>query len=323
MNNTLKHRNSSIELLRIICMLLIVIYHYHARDFNLYVVASDRVCEYDMLPKLILHSLGKLGVPIFVFISGWYGLKFKKKRFLEMLSMCAFYAVLCVVGCFLFYEENKIKQVFFFVNLWWFMTAYLCLYILSPGINYLFNTLGKHQTFILSTVLTYIAFGGVFLDSGDKGGLFLMFSMFFCARWLKLYASVWLDRWWCIILVAVLVVRIGTIIVGFFTGHLGVLPFINSYVNPLTIILVAAIFVGFTKIIFSSVIVNKLASCSLAVYLCSESDFGKKVFDGWFPHENWNLFHYVVASVSVYLTISIIDQLRKYITDNLVVRIVK
>ena len=72
-------RNSSIELLRILSMLIIVIYHYEARNFNLYVVASDRVGEPDLLPQLLTHSIGKLGVPVFVFISGWYGLKYQRK----------------------------------------------------------------------------------------------------------------------------------------------------------------------------------------------------------------------------------------------------
>lgn len=58
-------RNSSIELLRILSMLIIVIYHYEARNFNLYVVASDRVGEPDLLPQLLTHSIGKLGVPVF------------------------------------------------------------------------------------------------------------------------------------------------------------------------------------------------------------------------------------------------------------------
>lgn len=57
-------RNSSIELLRILSMLIIVIYHYEARNFNLYVVASDRVGEPDLLPQLLTHSIGKLGVPV-------------------------------------------------------------------------------------------------------------------------------------------------------------------------------------------------------------------------------------------------------------------
>ena len=80
-------RNSSIELLRILSMLIIVIYHYEARNFNLYVVASDRVGEPDLLPQLLTHSIGKLGVPVFVFISGWYGLKYRKERFWEMVGM--------------------------------------------------------------------------------------------------------------------------------------------------------------------------------------------------------------------------------------------
>ena len=110
-------RNSSIELLRILSMLIIVIYHYEARNFNLYVVASDRVGEPDLLPQLLTHSIGKLGVPVFVFISGWYGLKYRKERFWEMVGMCIFYALIsCMVvhgGLFVYLSIVSRNQSFY------------------------------------------------------------------------------------------------------------------------------------------------------------------------------------------------------------------
>ena len=118
-------RNSSIELLRILSMLIIVIYHYEARNFNLYVVASDRVGEPDLLPQLLTHSIGKLGVPVFVFISGWYGLKYRKERFWEMVGMCIFYALISCIGCQLLYGQVRFLELPFSINLWWFMAAYL------------------------------------------------------------------------------------------------------------------------------------------------------------------------------------------------------
>lgn len=319
----IEQRNSTIELLRIISMLLIVIYHFQAREFNLYVVGSDRVCEPDILPKVLMHSIGKLGVPIFVFISGWFGLKYRRNRFLEMIAMCAFYGLISVVGCALVYDEISIKAPFFFVNMWWFMCAYLCLYVLSPGINVLFDNYDKKYTLLATSFITYVSFGDLFVDSANIGGLFQMFSMYFMARWLKLYAIDWLNKWWMLCGLGLLLIRFGSITVGCMTGHLGLLPYMNSYVNPMTMLIAACLFIGFSKLKFSSLIINKLAASSLAVYLCSESSFGQKFFDGWFPHVNWSLLHYIIAAMAVYLCISVIDQVRKLMTDNLIIKRLK
>ncbi len=103
--NTYIKRNINIELLRIISMLLIVIYHYQAREFGLYVIGNDQLGDPQLLPELILHSFGKLGVPIFVFISGYYGIKFKDKRLWELIIMTFFYALLSVLVYDIIYLE--------------------------------------------------------------------------------------------------------------------------------------------------------------------------------------------------------------------------
>lgn len=46
-------RNSSIELLRIIAMIIIVFFHFHARNFGMYVFGNERINE----EGLLLHSI--------------------------------------------------------------------------------------------------------------------------------------------------------------------------------------------------------------------------------------------------------------------------
>ncbi len=122
-------RNSSIELLRIVSMILIVLYHYHARKYDLYVIDAPRPEDPNFLYELLTHSLGKLGVPIFVFISGWYGIKFRKNRIAHMIVECMFYAVLSTSLYALLYHGFELKNIIFFINHWWFMAAYIYAYI--------------------------------------------------------------------------------------------------------------------------------------------------------------------------------------------------
>lgn len=318
-----KTRNSSIELLRIISMLIIVIYHYNARAFGLYIVGSERIGEADLLPELIMHSIGKLGVPIFVFISGWFGLKYRRERLWEMILMCAFYAILSTVLLMYQYGQTRINDTLFFLNGWWFMAAYICIYVLSPGIEYWFKNTGRWQIFFVIGLFYYISYGDCFLNAANIGGLYLIFAMYLSARWLRLYAYDILNRFWCILLICALLLRFGIIGLGYTTGHLGVLPYVNSYVCPLTTIVAASIFIGFTKVQFKSVLINRLAGSALAVYLFSEGIFGQLFFRSWFPSETFSVLHFLKGGLSVYIVICCIDIIRKITTDRFILNKLK
>ena len=113
-------RNSSIELLRIVAMVTIVYFHFHARDFSLYVLGNERIQEKGLFLHTVLHNLGMLGVPCFMFVSGYYGIKFRENRFVDITFQCLFYALLTFAGCYAFCGYRNIQQLFFFNN-WWFV----------------------------------------------------------------------------------------------------------------------------------------------------------------------------------------------------------
>lgn len=323
MSEMKEQRNSSIELLRIISMLIIVIYHYNARAFGLYVVGSDRIGEQDLLPELIMHSVGKIGVPIFVFISGWFGMKYRKERLGEMMAMCAFYAILSTVLIIPFYGLTRPNDALFFLNDWWFMAAYICVYLLSPGIDFMFQNTGKWTMLLIIGIFYYVSYGDYFMNEANIGGLYTMFTMYLSARWLKLYAYDNLNKYWHVLLAGSLLIRFGVIYLGYYTHHLGILPYINSYICPLTTIMAASIFFGVSKFSFNSKIVNILAGSSLAVYLFSEGTFGKRFFTDLFPTENFSFPHFVLGALLVYIIITAIDQVRGFITGRIVVNKLK
>ena len=84
-------RNSSVELLRILSMTMIVMFHFCANAYRYN--SADFVCGHDSetLIKLIFHALGQTGVPVFMFISGYYGIHFKKNRLIDIILQCFFY----------------------------------------------------------------------------------------------------------------------------------------------------------------------------------------------------------------------------------------
>lgn len=313
----IKERNSSIELLRILCMLSIIIFHFNARHFNLYVVGNERINENNLLTGLIIHSIGGLGVPIFVFISGWFGLNYRKERAIDLIGTCAFYALLSTALLLVYYDISRPKDALFFLNNWWFIAAYICIYVLTPGINYLFNHTGKYPMLFLILIFLYISYGDTFHKEANIGGLYQMFTMYLSARWLKLYTYNLLTKYCFIILLGAIIIRFGCILISYYTQHLGIIPLINAYTCPITIFLASSIFITFEKIKFQSKIINKLAISALSVYLFSEGTFGKIFFDSWFFNSGSIYFNYIYISIFIYMFITLIDQVRLFLMNKL------
>lgn len=311
-------RNSNVELIRILSMLIIVIYHYEAREFGLYVVGNDRIGEDSLLPSLIMHSIGKLGVPIFVFISGYYGIKFKTERFWELIATTAFYTVLSVAILFFVYGITTVKPMIAFINNWWFIAAYICLYILSGGVNHVVENTPKWPMLAFIIVFYYISFGNLFVDSANIGGLYTMFTMYLFARWIRLHIIDFIKQYSWFTFLVLLTIRIAIICAGYYGHHLGILPYINSYVNPLTMLIAAALFCVFENLpqVINIKHINVFAASALSVYLFSEGPCGQKLFAPLFPTKgNWDLLHYIIGSVITYLVILCIDRFRMIVTE--------
>lgn len=75
-------------------------------------------------------------------------IKVSQRKVLGMVGMCIFYALISCIGCQLLYGQVRFLELPFSINLWWFMAAYLSIYLLSPGINHFIDTCDKWQVFI-------------------------------------------------------------------------------------------------------------------------------------------------------------------------------
>lgn len=305
-------RNINIEILRILSMMIIVIYHYHAREFNTYVLSNDIISDPDLMPSLLLHSFGKLGVPVFVFISGYYGIKFKMNRMVDILSTSLFYALLSCIGLYFIYDINAFKSVVFFINNWWFIAAYICLYIMAPAINNFIDSTNKWTLLCLICIFYYISFGDISVNSANIGGLYLIFTMYLFSRWISKYCALFFRKYCLLLFISLLILRIVIIYISYNTTHIGILPYLNSYVNPLSILTAAAIFYIFERMPtfnIGSKIIMFFSSSALSVYLLSESGFGQRFFESLYPTKgNYDLLHFVYATIIVYVVITLIDK---------------
>ena len=152
-------RNSNIELLRIIAMLMIVAHHY----------VTDSLPSYYLLDgpnkwlSELLYSYGKTGVNIFVLITGYYmvNMSFSIKRPLKIIGQVWFYSAMTLLVCLMIpsvSEQIDSYQIFkslfpVGLNQYWFATQYILLLAVAPFLNYFAHSAGKDKLTVCVIVL--------------------------------------------------------------------------------------------------------------------------------------------------------------------------
>lgn len=142
-------RNSNIELLRIISIILIIAHHYAIHGFDI----SSLPYHYNQYIISILGLGGKLGVVCFILISGYYMCesKISIKKILKLIAETWFYMVIIGLLFILILKPiepiTKIDLIKIFIpivyNQNWFITDYILLMIVSPLLNILIKNLDK------------------------------------------------------------------------------------------------------------------------------------------------------------------------------------
>lgn len=86
-------RNSSIELLRYLLMFFIVIWHSLVHGIGLTNIGGIPDFGIKYLPSLIICSIVCVSVDCFMFISGYFGIRFTWKGFISIVFSCLFYSI--------------------------------------------------------------------------------------------------------------------------------------------------------------------------------------------------------------------------------------
>lgn len=206
-------RESGIELLKIIAMLLIVLNHLiqSLTEVNLNMPFSDYVLDINSsttnLANLLLAVLrisGCLGNDLFVVCSAWFFLNSKgsskKKVVFLIIDIWAvsvlIFAVTYLCGCDLDRDET-LKQFFPTANANnWFLTCYILFYLIHPFLNKIIYEL-KKQTMLITTLTLVLLYSllNFFRPWFFNGNLFYMTDLivwimiYFVVAYMKLYAA--------------------------------------------------------------------------------------------------------------------------------------
>ena len=165
---TQNQRQSNIELLRCFAMLCIIVYH-------LCLFALGGVSTGTKLYQALQIPL-HIGVPLFVLISGYFGIRFSLKGLMRLCSKGYFYFVpLAVIPMVLTHSggvKDILKSIFIFgFDAQWYLNTYLYLFLFSPIINRYLENITKSQRLYLLAILTFMS---VYIGNVTEGDVCLV-----------------------------------------------------------------------------------------------------------------------------------------------------
>ena len=143
-------RRSNIELIRIICMLMIITMHFMGHGG---VLSSYKDISVNLVICEVIEGICMIAVNCFILISGYWGsdATFQWKKVFKLALQIWVYSVLIYFALFIpgvvkFEFKDFIYAIFpISTNMDAFSTEYLMMYILSPFINILLKNLNKKQ----------------------------------------------------------------------------------------------------------------------------------------------------------------------------------
>lgn len=295
------YRNSSIELLRIISMVMIMFHHfaYHGNfEWN-----YNEITIPHLWYNFILMG-GKVGVNIFVLISGFFLIEnterlFQPKKLLKFWGQVVFYSIttyfLSIVLQINNFDIKQIIKICFPITYpgWWFASTYFMLYLIHPFLNKLLHNLNKnvYQYLILLLVLCWSIIPTLTTQLFESNSLLWFITLYAIAGYAKIYGfnerlkSKHYFFLFFIVLVCSYLVSVSFLVLGTKRNELAVhaIDFFGMERFPI-LLMSFFLFMTFAKLkIKFNKWINVIASATFGVYLIHDSSYIRYYI--W-----WNIF---------------------------------
>lgn len=270
-----KKREASFELLRIICMLLIILSHFEGHGGWL-----SNLTGYNLIVAKILRSFFYPSVNLFVMISAYFScLRENKtiqwKKIGKLYLQLQFYNLLLFV-VFLSAGLAKFDYIWLMDTLfplargkYWFFSAYVFMMIASPLLNFLIRRLSRKQHFVICIFIALIAVcqNAIFsqmlpLSNGYSGVWFCL--LYIIAAYIRKYDVKFKNKF---VAAACTIVYLDVLTAGYFFGF--------GYSDFPTLFASIFVFLAFKSFKIGNVQISKaicfLSSLTFGVYLIHDS----------------------------------------------------
>lgn len=325
-----KVRKSNIELLRIIAMFLILLSHAHSRCLINYRFETPIIAT--------LFQLLFIGVPIFVLISGYFGIKPSFKGIFQLWALLVFYKILMYVFNNVEHDSwsFNIREIISLfrpfsgaVGHWWFFRVYFLLYLISPILNWCKQGGKKKQTICL-LLLGFITFyfGWIWANPtlNDGKNVINLAFIYMLGGWLK--DNVVIDNnnrkriRMSFLLLYVLIALVLGISIYFASPRMYsiIIRTCHQLNSPIVILTSLCVFMIFITFEFQSKPINWIASSSVAIYAIHENKyFDKKLWYGLIENQyldyNVGKFYLILMSECLlfFFICILIDKIRMFL----------
>lgn len=270
-----KERESNIELLRIISMVLVMVVHadFMALGIPSQVDISDFPVSSFM--RLFTESVSIVCVNLFVLISGWFGIRFKLIRLGGLLFQVLFFCiVMCsIILCLGVRVSIRYSEI---VKLlcedYWFVFAYVILYLFAPALNNFVEKESKRNVeyFLFVFFFFQTIFGFIMSLSWFSNGYspISFMGLYVLGRYLHIYPNIFIKQKQHIHILIYIGMIIATTCLAYLFFMMKVYLFkAYSYSSPFVIMGSISLFLFFTKMSFRSIIINWIGTSCFSIYL--------------------------------------------------------
>lgn len=347
-------RNSNFELMRITSMFMIVIWHFIFHS-NILAKTSGTL----NLIIYFIYIIVSIHVNSFILVSGYfqYNKKFKPRKIVSLITTTWFYKLIyaiifSVTGII---TITKTEMLFFiqpfnfnygFGEFYWFINMYIFLYLLSPFINKLIETLSQrqHKTLIIILLIMLSIVPTVTLNStlNNNGYTIASFVMLYIIgayfgkyklRENYHFKNFSKNKYQLLLLVlfiiSIFLAITPKIITDYFENStIEILSYVKylfglkliDYISPVIILESVLYLLLFETFDFKSKFINKVASLTFGIYLVHENNFLVKFLYDRLPISvNGVIYPNVIIkmllySIIIFIVSAIIEYIRQLIS---------
>ncbi len=325
-----KSRNSSLELLKIVAIVMIVFSHSvpslvegvvkpigwsnYLMDLSVPTVSIQR------LLIVLFRYGGQIGNAIFVVCSAYFLLESKKVNINKAMQIIADTIMISVIWLivisFLGYDLSKSEIIKQFIPITmqanWFVGCYLLLFFIHPALNMVIEKLNKEKLLIVNIIL-FVLYCGINTLSPGKY-YYTPLIGFVCIYFFVAYIKKYLDNSSksMKLNVSILIISLcGLCLLILMTNLLGLLGIMGNgltrwcqFINPFIILIALSVFNLARNHHFVNKKVNYLASISLLVYIFHENVLVREhlrydIFKFMFDSYTYNYVLLVVIAVAI------------------------
>lgn len=336
-----KERNSSIEALRIAAMIMIITSH--SCVHGLAGVTSNFILN--NITKDIL-TLGNLGVAIFVIITGYVSVeksikisKILKLEFQIMFYSILFYIITTIINGYNIFSIELLKAFFpITFKKYWFMSAYMILYLLIPFINLFIKNIEKEtfNKFLLMNIILVFIIPTITTSDLYFNELFQFLTFYLIGAYLKnneIKSKAFLKKVNIFLVSSIILLICSSVLIELMSLKFQFLSKYGTYFfnrNSIFILVLATcIFIKTLSIKpFSNSVINTVASTTLGIYLIHDnpnfrSIIWNRIFDlSKYINEYYFIIMIFLTTFIIFIISFLIELLRKTILDKFIEKII-